>query len=118
MHFAALDRTGLKKREGDQQLPEINDNEAIQNLVIVDIEKRREVGTKRYGTPLQAFNGRDALRDAYEEALDLAIYLKQCLVERDGAFSCAACGKPFPPGFSGSAVKGVLHYHFPSCPNE
>jgi hypothetical protein len=32
---------------------------------------------------LQAFNGRDALRDAYEEALDLACYLRQAIAERD-----------------------------------
>ena len=35
-------------------------------------------------TSLQAFNGRDALRDAYEEALDLCQYLRQALYERDG----------------------------------
>jgi len=29
------------------------------------------------------FNGRDALKDAYEEALDLAMYLKQAMIERD-----------------------------------
>jgi len=29
-------------------------------------------------------NGRDALRDAYEEALDLCQYLRQALYERDG----------------------------------
>jgi hypothetical protein len=28
-------------------------------------------------------NGRDALLDAYEEALDLACYLKQAILERD-----------------------------------
>ena len=38
----------------------------------------------RYGTALQPHNGRDALLDAYEEALDLAMYLKQAIVERDG----------------------------------
>ena len=26
----------------------------------------------------------DALRDAYEEALDLAVYLRQALFEKDG----------------------------------
>ena len=32
----------------------------------------------------KAFNGRDALLDAYEEAIDLCMYLKQAIVERDG----------------------------------
>ncbi len=55
----------------------------IWNLVIADMEARDNVGRERYGRPLTANNGRDALLDAYEEALDLAVYLKQAMVERD-----------------------------------
>lgn len=77
--------TDLKYRDGDQPLPEHNDRPDIQSLVLADIETRREVGIKRYGTALQAFNGRDMLRDAYEEALDLAIYLRGVMYERDEA---------------------------------
>lgn len=54
----------------------------IQLLVIEDMEARREFGIAKYGTPLQAFNGRDALMDAYQEALDLAVYLRQAIQER------------------------------------
>lgn len=72
----------MRRREGDQPLPVINDHPDIQSQVIADIEARRELGIRRYGTALQPHNGRDALRDAYEEALDLAIYLKQVMVER------------------------------------
>lgn len=56
----------------------------IQSLVMADVAVRREAGIAKYGTCLQAHNGRDALMDAYQEALDLACYLKQALVERDG----------------------------------
>lgn len=73
----------MKLREGDQPLPVRNDAPDIQSQVIADIEARRLVGIERYGTALQPHNGRDALRDAYEEALDLAMYLKQAMVERD-----------------------------------
>lgn len=67
----------------DQPNPTPRDNQTdIQSLVIADIAARRDVGIARYGTPLQAFNGRDALRDAYDEALDLACYLRQMLEER------------------------------------
>lgn len=45
--------------------------------VIADIEARKAIGLERYGTLLQAFNGRDALLDAYQEALDLCQYLRQ-----------------------------------------
>lgn len=74
----------LKLRDGDQPLPVKNDALDIQSQVIADIEARREVGIQRYGTALQPNNGRDMLRDAYEEAMNLTIYLKGCLVERDG----------------------------------
>lgn len=68
--------------EGDSQpMPTINTAEDIKSAVIRDIELRRELGIKRYGTALQPNNGRNALQDAYEEALDLAMYLKQRLVE-------------------------------------
>lgn len=73
----------LKKRPGDQDLPRTNDLPCIQDLVQQDIEQRKRVGIQRYGTPLQPHNGRDVLRDAYEEALDLAMYLRQAIFERD-----------------------------------
>jgi hypothetical protein len=72
-----------KQREGDQPLPVINDHPSIQSMVIADIEKRIEIGIQRYGTALQPNNGRDMLLDAYEEAMDLCIYLKGAIVERD-----------------------------------
>ena len=42
---------------------------------------RKELGLQRYGIFLQAHNGRDALVDALEEALDKSLYLKQALEE-------------------------------------
>lgn len=72
----------MKHRPGDQPLPVPNGSRDIQSLVMEDIARRRQVGVERYGTPLQAHNGRDALRDAYEEALDLAMYLRQAIEER------------------------------------
>lgn len=73
----------MKQRDGDQPLPIVNEHRSIQSAVIADLQKRTEVGIERYGTALQPHNGRDALRDAYEEAMDLTLYLKQALVERD-----------------------------------
>jgi hypothetical protein len=51
-------------------------------LVIADLVQRTEKGIATYGEPLRADNGRDALRDAYEEELDLAMYLRQAMEER------------------------------------
>ena len=58
------------------------DQESIQSKVRKDLEEREALGMERYGRPLLPHNGRDALRDAYEEALDLACYLRQALEER------------------------------------
>lgn len=54
---------------------------AIWPLVVQDMQQRDQLGRERYGTPLQAHNGRDALVDAYQEALDLAVYLRQRVEE-------------------------------------
>lgn len=66
-----------------QPAPVPRDGSDVQSLVIADVMARREAGIAKYGTPLQANNGRDALMDAYQEALDLACYLRQAIVERD-----------------------------------
>lgn len=65
----------------DQPNPKPNDRTPIAELVIADIQERARLGRKRYGTPLQAFNGRNALQDAYEEIMDALLYLRQALEE-------------------------------------
>ncbi|WP_223644441.1 hypothetical protein [Corallococcus sp. EGB] len=55
-------------------------------LVRADARARDAQGRKRYGVPLQAGNGRDAPVDAYQEALDLAVYLRQALEEHASRF--------------------------------
>jgi hypothetical protein len=69
----------------EQPMPTPNGKPIIQTLVIQDMHIRLGIGVQRYGTGLQPHNGRDALRDAYEEALDLCAYLRQAIYERDGA---------------------------------
>jgi len=58
-------------------------NKPVVAQVMIDLTERMEIGIKTYGEALRANNGRDALQDAYEEALDLACYLKQAMIERD-----------------------------------
>ena len=67
-----------------QPAPTPNAQPPVWPLVMVDMAARDNLGRKRYGTALQPFNGRDNLRDAYEEALDLAVYLRTAIYERDG----------------------------------
>ena len=73
-----------QKHGASQPEPAPNDRPAVWPLVIMDMANRDQVGRARYGVPLQPHNGRDALRDAYEEALDLCAYLRQAIMERDG----------------------------------
>lgn len=73
-----------ERRVVDQPPPIPNASPAIWALVIADMEERDQTGRARYGTPLQAHNGRDSLVDAYQEALDLVVYLRQAIAERDG----------------------------------
>ena len=51
-------------------------------LVLDDLRERGELGQAKYGTPLQTHNGRDPLIDAYQEVLDLSVYLRQTIAER------------------------------------
>ena len=70
--------------EHDQPEPIHNNFPAVWSLVIEDMKSRDRVGRKRYGTPLQPFNGRDSLKDALDEAMDLVVYLRTAIYERDG----------------------------------
>lgn len=48
------------------------------------LDDQEQKGIAKYGTSLQTFNGRDALLDAQQEAVDLFQYLVQARIERDG----------------------------------
>jgi hypothetical protein len=73
-----------QRQAGEQPAPQANENSAIWPIVIQEMAARDAVGRERYGVPLQPHNGRDMLRDAYEEALDLCCYLRGAMYERDG----------------------------------
>jgi hypothetical protein len=68
-------------RNGFMKEPEMS-IEGYRNLVskiVDDMHARDQFGRNKYGTPLQANNGRDSLKDSYEELLDAAVYLKQTI---------------------------------------
>jgi hypothetical protein len=68
----------------EQPRPRQNNYPAVWDLVIRDMDARDIEGERKYGVRLQPHNGRNVLRDAYEEALDLCVYLRQAIYERDG----------------------------------
>lgn len=69
----------------DQTLPIPNGRRPIVDIVRDDLLERKEHGVRKYGQALQAFNGRDPVQDAFEESVDLMLYLKQ-LLEENAAF--------------------------------
>ena len=64
-------------------LEEIKKEVDLADEVKKDIENRITKGVATYSERLKPFNGRIALQDAYEEILDLALYIKQEMVERE-----------------------------------
>lgn len=53
----------------------------IWNLVIKEMEERRQLGLERYGRPVFPFNGRNPALDLEEELLDALVYHKQQRIE-------------------------------------
>lgn len=68
----------------------------IPDWLRADMRERHQVGVKKYGTGLHVWNGRDAVIDAYQEALDLIVYSRQArerlgeLKVKDPLFNAAA----------------------------
>ena len=60
-----------------------------------DLMERAAVGIERYGTPLQCGNGRDALWDAYQEALDTHVYVGQAYHEAQRVGDVPEVGQRF-----------------------
>lgn len=122
-----------------QRMPTPNDQPAIADLVIDDLRERKRMGTEKYGTPLQAFNGRDPLVDAYQESIDQTQYLRQAIDERAALMAavrrvtsqaeetirddvqglCVFCGQGWThePGPRGGPGKSVhTNAHAGDCP--
>lgn len=57
---------------------------ALTEALVSDMHDRHNEGVRKYGVPLVAHNGRDHAADAYQEALDGAVYWRaEC--ERNGS---------------------------------
>lgn len=104
----------------NQPAPRPNNREPLWHQVIADMQRRGpqvdqvaedmqardRKGRQKYGTPLQAHNGRDFLKDAYEEALDLTVYLRGLRVEWDAML--AFLKRLLDPEDLGLAVSGEV----------
>lgn len=64
-----------------QQVINRNLDSGINSAVFDIFRKRREMGLAKYGTPLQAGNGRNPLRALLDETLDRIVYIEQAITE-------------------------------------
>ncbi len=46
------------------------------DLVVADLQQRKEMGAKKYGVAHQSDNGRNHAVDLYEELMDACVYLR------------------------------------------
>ncbi len=58
--------------------------QSIWQDVIKDMEAREQQGLERYGRYLTPDSKEIGLREAYEEALDLCVYLRKAIAELEG----------------------------------
>ena len=70
-------------KEAMETVREVGGKVEAVSCVLEDLALRRHAGIKKYGTELTTFNGRDALVDAYQEALDLLVYSQQAATESE-----------------------------------
>lgn len=80
-HLAAHPLEPTKQRPGDQPLPVKNDRPYVHDLLKEEVERRKQIGVERYGTPLQPFNGRNTLLDVLEELIDGSVYVMTAMTE-------------------------------------
>lgn len=65
-----------------EPMPTGGSGPSIHDLVVQDVLARKALGLRKYGVLLRIGDGRRSLVDAYQEALDLAVYLRQELAKQ------------------------------------
>ncbi|QJD53997.1 hypothetical protein SEA_GALACTICA_50 [Streptomyces phage Galactica] len=65
----------------DQPLPQPGQLN-VQQVLAKALVERMQYGIDKYGSPLETFNGRDPIRDVWEELLDALTYMTQVRLER------------------------------------
>lgn len=83
-----------------------SDGRDLWPLVIDDMKDRDRLGKAKYGIGLRPHNGRNALIDAYQEVLDLSVYLRQ-EIEEQQTLSDALDSLRKIPGFEKSSLSDV-----------
>lgn len=75
----------IELKNGSQPVNERNKSEFETTFT-----KQLQKGMDKYGVPLTTFNGRSAVKDAFEELVDLSAYLTQLGIERQALLEILA----------------------------
>ncbi len=98
----------------EQPMPTANNEPAVWDLVMADFKNRDRIGVARYHVRLQPFNGRDYCRDAYEELLDGAVYIRGLMYERQHQM---AAGRALYSALA-ALVSEIRAYQSPECDDD
>lgn len=63
--------------------PVPNNNSSIHDLIIQDLQQRKDFGLEKYGTLLQLGNGRKTAVDLHQEMLDAVVYSRLLIEEQN-----------------------------------
>lgn len=74
--------SNLLKSQKKSKKPPKKNAKTVFSVVKQLLDERDAKGRATYGGSLYPHNGRSALQDALEEALDLAVYLTQACIEQ------------------------------------
>jgi hypothetical protein len=71
-------------------MTESKEQSPLMDIVLTEMAARDAFGRQKHGGPLQPFNGRDPLWDAYQEGLDFVVYLAQAVYEHSNNYALRA----------------------------
>jgi hypothetical protein len=66
-----------------QPAPVPGEGDGVWTQLIADMQARDQFGRQKYRTALHVEDGREGLVDAFQEALDLLVYLKKAILQRE-----------------------------------
>lgn len=82
-HTVGIEEHATTTKASEYQPHPRRGEKVVVDVILADIRERAEVGRQKYGHYLETNNGRNPLWDAYQEAIDLVMYLRQALLEED-----------------------------------
>jgi len=97
----------------EQPMPTASTGPSMHDLAVREVLYRKRIGLDRYRQPLQAMNGRDAVRDTIEELADGLAYALQIREERRMLLAELVSLRDAMP--AGGEVADIIDRYFPEA---